>query len=517
MSRPTINPKISVSVVFVAAMFMSIMDGTIVNVALPALSRQFNAVGTSIGAVVVGYLVSLAIIIPASGWLGDRLGTKRIFLSALALFTAASALCGLATSLPMLIGFRILQGAGGGALTPVGTAILYRTFPPIERVQVSRILNIPTVFAPASGPVIGGLLIDKLSWHWVFYVNVPIGIAAFLFGILFLPEHREPSTRSFDLSGFLLAGIGLALTMYALSEGPGYGWTSASILSCLSTGLICIVFFIFVELRSTHPILDLRLFRNRSFRTCNLVSLFSTAGFLGLLYAAPLFLQEARGISALASGLTTFPEAVGVLVATQVVTRLYPGIGPRRLIVGGLVGVATVMALMCLIDQDTTLWLMRALMFLTGAGMAFSFTSVQAASFATISSAETGQAAALFNAQRQIGASLGVALLSSVISAVGMTQLNANGTVTPNISAYHAAFIASAVLAITAACIGLTVRDSDAAATMRRRVKQDEQRPALVSEPVHVALNQDASSSVHRLVNGAPTPSEPVTGRWSDQ
>jgi MFS family permease len=165
MRRPSINPKISVSIVFVAGMFMSIMDATIVNVALPTLSRQFNATGTSIDAVVVGYLVSLAIIIPASGWLGDRFGTKRIFLSALALFTVSSALCGLSTSLPMLIGFRLLQGMGGGALTPVGTAILYRTFPPAERVQVARILNIPTVVAPATGPVLGGLLIVKLSWR----------------------------------------------------------------------------------------------------------------------------------------------------------------------------------------------------------------------------------------------------------------------------------------------------------------------------------------------------------------
>jgi len=475
MQRPSINPKISVSIVFVAGMFMSIMDGTIVNVALPTLSRQFNATGTSIDAVVVGYLVSLAIIIPASGWLGDRFGTKRILLSALALFTVSSALCGLATSLPMLIGFRILQGVGGGALTPVGTAILYRTFPPAERVQVARILNIPTVFAPATGPVLGGLLIDKLSWHWIFYVNVPIGIAAFLFGLLFLEEYRRESVGHFDLAGFTLAGIGLALTMYALSEGSNYGWTSTSILISGILGLITLVAFVFVELRSTHPILDLRLFSNRSFRTCNLISLFSSAGFLGLLYAAPLFLQQARGVSALASGLTTFPEAVGVLIATQIVTRIYARVGPRRLVIGGLTGVAIAMALMCLIGQNTDLWFMRALMFFTGAGMAFVFTPVQAAAFATISSAETGQASALYNAQRQIGASLGVALLSTVISAVGITQLSASGTVVPNFTAYHAAFLAAAMLALTAASIGLTIRDSDAAATMRRKTRQAQQ------------------------------------------
>ena len=472
MNGPVINPKVSVSIVFVAAMFMSIMDSTIVNVALPTLSRQFGATGTSIDAVVVGYLVSLAIVIPASGWLGDRLGTKRVFLSALGLFTLASALCGLAASLPMLVGFRVLQGMGGGALTPVGTAILYRTFPPAERVQVSRILNIPTVFAPASGPILGGLIIDKLSWHWVFYVNVPIGLAAFLFGLFFLREYRGQDTPSFDLAGFLLAGFGLALTMYALSEGPSYGWISPGILGSGLFGLTMLGIFVFAELRSTHPILNLRLYNNRSFRTCNLVSFFSTAGFLGLLYAAPLFLQLGRGLPALTSGLTTFPEAVGVLVSTQIVTRLYPNIGPRRLIVGGLTGVATVMALMFLVGQDTNLWLMRTLMFLVGVGMAYAFIPVQTAAFATISTAETGQASALFNAQRQVGASVGVALLSTVISAVGLTQLSAGGRAVPNLAAYHAAFVAAAALALTAACIGLAVHDSDAAVTMRPKARR---------------------------------------------
>src|ERR1700736_364654 len=229
MHRLHIQPKVSVSVVFVAALFMSIMDTTIVNVALPSLGRELHTPSTALDAVVVGYLISLAVVMPASGWLGDRWGTKRIFLLALALFSVASALCGLAGSFVMLVIFRILQGAAGGALTPVGTAILHRTFPPAERVQVSRVLIIPTVIAPAVGPVLGGLLVDQLSWRWVFYVNVPIGIVACLFGLFYLSEHREPGTGRFDLPGFVLAGLGLALTMYALSEGSARGWTSLSI------------------------------------------------------------------------------------------------------------------------------------------------------------------------------------------------------------------------------------------------------------------------------------------------
>ncbi|GCE30233.1 MFS transporter [Dictyobacter alpinus] len=480
MHFPRISPKVSVGVVFVAAMFMSIMDSTIVNVALPSLAHDFGVAGTAIEAVVVAYLVSLAIVIPVSGWLGDRFGTKRIFLSALALFTIASALCGLATSLPMLVVFRVFQGLAGGALAPVGTALLYRTFPQEERIHVSRVLNIPTVFAPAMGPVIGGLLIDKLSWHWVFYVNVPIGVLAFVFGLLFLREMHERVNVGFDVAGFLLAGFGLALTMYALSEGPSQGWTNPGILISGALGLMTLVVFVNIELRVKQPMLDLRLLKNRPFRTCNTVALFSGAGFMGLLYAAPLFLQVGRGVSALTSGLTTFPEALGVLVSTQIAARLYPKVGPRRLVIFGLSCVTILMGLMFFVGQNTDLWLMRILMFLIGAGMASSFIPIQVAAFATISPAATGQASALNNARLQVGASLGVALISSVISFVGITQVNANGAVVANLASYHTAFIVSAILVLIATGIGFTIHDSDAASTMKSRPNETAKQDAIL-------------------------------------
>jgi EmrB/QacA subfamily drug resistance transporter len=462
------NPKVSVCIVFVAAMFMSIMDTTIVNVALPALGGQFNVASTSIDAVVVGYMISLAVIIPVSGWLGDRWGTKLIFLSALALFSLASALCGLAQNLPMLIGFRILQGIAGGALTPVGMTILYRTFSPAERVSVSRVLIIPTVVAPASGPVIGGFLVQQLSWRWVFYVNVPIGIAALIFGLLFLQKQpQEKAVGHFDLAGFLLAGSGLALLMYALTEGPTYGWIAPGILGSGIVGLIILTLFVVIELRVKEPMIDLRLLGDRLFCVTNLVTMISGAAFLGVLFVAPLFLQEARGASPLVSGLTTFPEAIGVMLSTQFVSRLYPKVGPRRLTVFGLTGVAVMMALLSLIGLDTNLWLMRAFIFLIGAGMAFAFTSTQAAGFTTISPAATGRASALNNAQRQIGNALGVAVLSTVISIVGPVIVGSHGSIQPNLTAYHVAFIAAAVLALISAGIALLIRDSDAAASMK--------------------------------------------------
>ena len=232
------NPKVTVSIVFVVAMFMAIMDTTIVNVALPTISRDLSVPLNRVDGVVTGFLVSLAVFIPASGWLGDRFGTKRVFLAALAIFTLASALCGLAQNFGELVGFRILQGVGGGMLTPTGMAMLYRTFPPAERVRASRILTIPTGFAPALGPVVGGILVTAASWRWVFYVNVPIGVLGFVFGAVFLPEHRETGAGRFDLPGFLLAGAGLGTLMYALSEGPSHGWTSPLIVSLGLAGIV---------------------------------------------------------------------------------------------------------------------------------------------------------------------------------------------------------------------------------------------------------------------------------------
>jgi EmrB/QacA subfamily drug resistance transporter len=477
MHRNQIDPKISVSIVFVAAMFMSIMDSTIVNVALPSLGHQLGVSNVSIDAVVVSYLVSLAVVIPASGWLGDSFGTKLIFLGSLALFVVASALCGIAQSFPMLVVFRSLQGLAGGALTPTGTALLFRTFPPEQRVQVSRVLIIPTVIAPAVGPVLGGFLVDQLSWRWVFYVNVPIGIAAFIFGLIFLHEYKEPNTGRFDLAGFLLAGISLALVMYALSEGPAAGWTSPIILSSLVLGLILLTVFVIVELRISQPMVNLRLFNNRLFRTTNLVSFFSSAGFLAVLFVGPLFLQEARGVDALQSGLTTFPEAIGVVISTQFVARLYPRTGPRMLTALGLTAVSIFMACLCFMGLNTDLWVMRGLMFMMGFGMAYAFLPMQTTAFATISRAATGQASTLYNAERQLGAAFGVAVLSTVLSAVGTVSRSANGTIIPNVTAYHAAFIAAAILALIGASFALAIHNSDAAATMRIPNKPGKKAP----------------------------------------
>ncbi|HEX4655567.1 MAG TPA: MDR family MFS transporter, partial [Mycobacteriales bacterium] len=435
--------KVSVSVVYVLALFMTIMDTTIVNVALPRLGRDFGVQPAHVDTVVVGYLVSLAVFMPASAWLGDRFGTRRVFLAALVVFTVASALCGQAQSIGQLVIFRVIQGVGGGMLTPVGMAMLFRTFAPHERVRVSRILIIPTAFAPALGPVLGGLLTTDLSWRWAFYINVPIGLCGLVFGLLFVREQRQENPGGFDVPGFLLAGAGLGSLMFALSDGPARGWTSPVIDACAGIGVVLLIVLVQVELRRRQPMIDLSVLSNRLFASAGSVIVIGTTAFLGSLFLVALFYQDGFGVSPLQSGLSTFPEALGVLAGAQVASRLYPYIGPRRLMAAGLLGVIVTLVLIAQVPFSANLWVMRALMLAIGFAMAHVFVPGQAASFATISHAATAPASTLFNAGRQLGGAVGVAVLSTVISAVGVVKTQ-HGHHVPNATAYHAAFLVAA-------------------------------------------------------------------------
>jgi EmrB/QacA subfamily drug resistance transporter len=443
------------AIAFVAGLFMDLMDVTIVNVALPTLGRDFGASTATLEWVVTGYLISLAIWIPASGWISDRFGTKKTFAAALILFTVGSALCGLAWSDGSLIAFRVLQGVGGGMMTPVGTAMLFRAFPPAERARASAVITIPTAIAPALGPVLGGWLVDNATWRWIFYVNVPVGLATLAFALVFLREHREPAPGRFDVWGFLCSGVGLALLLYALSQAPAHGWTSPAVVISALAGVVLCGLLVILELHRPDPILHLRLFADRMFRFANLSMFMVFTVLFGVLFLLPLFLQELRGLSALESGLTTFPQAFGMLLMVPVTGRLYPRIGPRRMLVMALVGITSTSALFLLVDLETNLWWIRAIMFLRGISMSFAIVASQAAAFASIPSAETGRASALFNTNRQVAASIGVATLATVLGDHS------------SVTVFHHAFAASIVFGLLGIVFAMLIHDKDAAASLR--------------------------------------------------
>jgi EmrB/QacA subfamily drug resistance transporter len=354
-------------------------------------------------------------------------------------------------------------------MTPVGMAMLFRVFPPAERVRAASILMIPTALAPALGPVLGGLLVTDLSWRWVFYVNVPIGVAAVIFGTLFLDDHVQAHPGPFDLAGFLLAAGGVGLLMYGVSEGPLQGWGTAGVLVTIAAGVALIVVMVVVELGKAQPLVDLRVYGDRLFRSTSVVLTLGAVGFLGVLFLVALFYQDGLHLTALQSGLNTFPEALGVLVGAQIVSRrLYPVFGPRRIMASGLAFVAMAMAGMAAIGAETSLWWARALMLVIGMGMSCVFIPAQAASFATISPERTGRASTLFNASRQLGGAVGVAFLTTVLAAVGPTRISF-GHLVPNLTAYHVSFLAAAAVAVAAALTAFTVNDADAVHTMVRR------------------------------------------------
>jgi EmrB/QacA subfamily drug resistance transporter len=464
-----ISQKVAVSVVFVSAMFMNIMDITIVNVALPTIGRDFHIVPTSVDGIVIAYLVSLAVFIPASGWLGDRFGGKRVLLTAIAVFTVGSVCCGLAQNMSELVLFRILQGAGGGMMAPVGMAMLFRIFPPAERIRAASILTVPTTMAPALGPVLGGFLVTDLSWRWVFFVNLPLGIAAVIFGALMLERTHPIDAGVFDIPGFVLGGAGLGLLMYGVSEGPLSSWTSPVVVVACGAGAALLAAMVTVELRVAQPMVDLRLLSGRLFRSTNCIMFLAAAAFLGTLFLIPLYFQDARGLSALQSGLSTFPEAFGVMAGAQLASRIiYPRLGPRRHVTGGLVALAVSLLLLTQVGLTTNLWLIRAFVFVLGLAMAQVMVPNQAASFAMISPTSMGRASTFFNTMRQVGSAVGVALLSTVLVAVGTTH--ATGvTALPDIRAYHFAFLAAALFAVVAIPFSLSIHDADAAETIVRR------------------------------------------------
>ncbi len=457
--------KYLVASAFVFGLFMDILDTTIVNVALPRMAEELHASTALLEWVITGYLVSLALWIPASGWIGDKFGTKRTFLFATAMFVIGSALCGFAWSIESLVVFRIVQGVGGGMMTPVGTAMLYRAFTPQERARASAVMSIPTGIAPMLGPLFGGFLVDSVGWRWIFYVNLPVGALSFLFSAMVLREHREEGAGPFDPFGFVLSGVGLAGILYALSAGGEVGWSSPQVLVTGLGGAACFAALIVVEGRLRYPMLDLKLYCVRLFRTASVTGFMFIACWFALLFLLPLFLQGLRGLSAFESGLATFPQPLGQMTMVQLTSRLYTRIGARRCLIIAMSGMVFVSVLFLFVDLDTSLWWIDVIMFVRGIFIAFAMVSMQTSVFAAVPRESIGRASSLWNATRQVAAAFGVAVAGTLL----ITRTNAltpAGAAAGSAAAQHASLLAfhdalagSGILAVIALLFAFQVRE----------------------------------------------------------
>ncbi|MGZ8719471.1 MAG: DHA2 family efflux MFS transporter permease subunit, partial [Aeromicrobium sp.] len=316
---------LKVAGVVVLGAIMSILDITVVNVALPTFQRVFADGGeelaySTVAWTVTGYTLALATVIPLTGWGADRFGTKRLYMTAIALFTIGSVLCAAATDINMLIAFRVLQGLGGGMLMPLGMTIMTRAAGPHRMGRLMAILGVPMMLGPIMGPILGGLLIDNASWHWIFLINVPLGVAALIYSYVILPKDAPVPSESFDFLGMLLLSPGLALFLFGISSLPGEGgdFGAPRVWVSVLAGVVLMMLFVFHSFRPEHPLLDLRLFANRNLTVSVITMFMFAAAFFGGLLLVPTYFIQIRGETTLAAGLLVAPQGIGAMLTMPI-------------------------------------------------------------------------------------------------------------------------------------------------------------------------------------------------------
>ncbi len=400
--------------------FMVVLDSTIVDVSLAKIMATFGIGIDMVKWVATAYLLVFAAVLPTSGWIADHFGYKRTYTLGLALFTVGSLLCSISWNEMALILFRVVQGAGGGLLMPVGMAIVTREFPPEKRGLALGFWGIAAAASVSLGPTLGGYLIDNFAWHSIFDINVPVGSVGIFATIVIQREYKTSTTRSFDLVGFLSVSTFLTTLLIALSDGNAEwntgGWTSPFILSCFAVSLIAFVVFMAVELNVRHPLIDLSLLKNFNFGMANLVLFIFGMGMFGSTFLLPLYLQNGLGYTAFQAGSLFLPVGIIMAVVGPIAGRLSDKTNPKILALFGII----VLSLSLFVNQflslsSETSSIMLSL-YLRGIGMGFIFTPLSALSLSEIPRERMAQASGLFNVLRQIGGSFGVALMGTMLT-----------------------------------------------------------------------------------------------------
>jgi EmrB/QacA subfamily drug resistance transporter len=403
--------------VVILGAIMSILDATIVNVALDTLSRDLDSPLATIQWVTTGYLLALATVIPLSGWLSERFGSRRVWMASVALFAVGSVACGLATSAAMLIAFRLLQGLGGGLILPVGQSVLAQVAGPARVGRVMSVIGVPMLLGPVLGPVLGGLILTGASWRWIFYVNVPIAVAALALAARLLPRGigRADAGR-LDRVGVALLPPGLVAIVFGLSEIETHGGiTSPLAFGPIVVGLCLVALFVRHALATERPLLDVRLFRSLHFSAAAATVFVAGAALFGAMLLLPLYFQLARGEDALAAGLLIAPQGIGAAIVLPFAGRLVDRTGGGWVVIVGCVVMTIATAPLAWVRSDTSTVLLHALLFVRGMGLGATMMPSMAAAYARLNPAQVPGATATLNVLQRTGGSLGTALVSVVL------------------------------------------------------------------------------------------------------
>jgi EmrB/QacA subfamily drug resistance transporter len=454
-----------VATVVILGVFMSILDQTIVNIAIPRLQTAFGADIHSVQWVLTAYILTQGVVTPTAAYFSDTFGIKRFYIFCLAAFIISSALCGIAWSLPVLILFRILQGAGGAALFPLSITLLFREFPPHERGAAMGFFGVPALLAPALGPTLGGYIVTYAGWPLIFYINVPVGIVAIILATVLLREYRPEGRTRFDFIGFFFAAIGLSTMLYALSSASTDGWTSGTVLGFLLVGLIFLALFVTAEIiianRGGQPLLDLRLFANGPFRTSIIASVFVIFCLFSGLFIFTIYLQTIRGLSAFQAGLILLPQALASMVSVIVGGRLVDRIGVRAVMIPGLLILALATWQLTLVTTYSPYWWIQVMFILRGLALGLTIQPLTVAMMAEVRPQQLAQASSLNTVGRAVSSSLGIAIIATLVQtqtaihfghlAEQVTASSPIGQLLPQLEAYFVAHGASMQAARTTA------------------------------------------------------------------
>jgi EmrB/QacA subfamily drug resistance transporter len=408
---------LSVAVVVVLGVIMSILDTTVVNVAISHLSTTFDTSLETIQWIVTGYTLALATVIPVTGWAADRFGTKRLYMLSLALFLCGSILSGLAWSAESLIVFRVLQGLGGGMLMPAGMTILTRAAGPQRVGRIMSVIGVPMLLGPIVGPILGGWLVDDVSWRWIFFINIPIGITALALSLRILPRDVTSKHERFDTLGIALLSPGLALFIYGLAKSSGSGgFASATVLVPALTGIALLVAFAFHALRTTDPLIDLRLFKNRTFAAASATLVLFAIAVFGSFLLLPLYFQTVRGESAMQAGLLLAPQGFGAMLVMPIAGQLTDRTGVGRIVLVGLTVTLAALLGLTQIGADTSYWVLGGILFVMGMGLGSTMMPIMSGAMQTLRRAAVARASTTVNILQQVGASIGTAVLSVTLA-----------------------------------------------------------------------------------------------------
>ncbi len=403
--------------VVVLGAIMSILDVTVVSVALPTFQTAFDAEYSTVAWTMTGYTLALATIIPVTGWAADRFGTKRLYMLALVLFVLGSLLCAFAWDITSLVTFRVLQGLGGGMLMPLGMTIMTHAAGPTRVGRVMAVLGVPMLLGPIAGPILGGWLIGIASWHWIFIINLPIGIAALAAAARLLPRDDPKPSESFDFVGMLLLSPGLALFLYGVSSIPGAGTVAATgVLLPAGIGLVLVVAFVSHAFRAAHPLIDLRLFGHRQLSISVVtMSLFAVA-FFGAMLLFPTYFIQVRMETTLTAGVLLAPQGLGAMLTMPIAGRLTDRRGPGGLVLGGILLIAVGMGVFTQVTATTSYVLLLGALFVMGMGMGMTMMPIMSAALAALSHREVARGSTLMNIVQQTAGSIGTAVMSVILT-----------------------------------------------------------------------------------------------------